>query len=105
MIGDAASIGMVALDREVGTVMEQAIEDMHRLTGSGRDDSGMERRVAVRDMGVEGDGGIAALVRVDCARRSSGKFCPSELEAVPLPNFSATGIRCCASASLVSAAP
>lgn len=62
MIGDAAPIGMVALDGEVGTVMEQAVENMRRFAGAGRDDPGMERRVTVGDMGVEGDGGIAALV-------------------------------------------
>lgn len=60
MIGDATPIGMVAFDREIGTVMEQAVEDMHRFAGTGRYDPGMERRVMVGDVRVEGDGGIAA---------------------------------------------
>lgn len=45
------------------------------------------------------------IAPVACARVSTGKFCPSELDAVPLPNIAASGIRCCASASLASAAP
>ncbi len=42
MIGDAAPIGMVALDREIRAMVEQAIEDVRCFAGTGRDDPGME---------------------------------------------------------------
>ena len=78
MIGDPALIGMVALDREVGTMVEQAVEDMRRLAGPGGDDPGMERCIAVGGVRVKGGGGIAALDEVErpapsrcCAKRAT----------------------------------
>lgn len=43
VIGNAAPVGVMALDNEVGAMVEQAVEYMRRLTGSGGDDPGMER--------------------------------------------------------------
>ncbi|GCD60754.1 hypothetical protein NBRC3278_3231 [Acetobacter pasteurianus NBRC 3278] len=81
MIRNAPAIGMVTLDRKVGAMMEQAVEYMRGLAGTGGDDCGMERRVAIGDMGVEGDGGFAALVRIDGA----GCLCtPIEREVLPV---------------------
>lgn len=81
MIRNAPAIGMVTLDRKVGAMMEQAVEYMRGHAGTGGDDCRMERRVAIGDMGVEGDGGFAALVRIDGAGRLRR---PIEREVLPV---------------------
>ena len=45
--------------------MEQPVEDVRGFAGGGGDDLGVERRVAVRDVGVEQDAGVGAVARVD----------------------------------------
>ena len=81
MVGNAPSIGVMALDREVCAMMEQTIENMRGLACPGGDDRGMERRVAIRDMGIEGNGGFAALVWID----RSGRLRPTiEREMLPV---------------------
>jgi hypothetical protein len=69
MIGDAAAIHVVFRDGEVGRMVEKAVEDMSGFPGRGGNDLGMERRVAIGDVGIEGDGGLRSLVRVDRAGR------------------------------------
>lgn len=81
MIGDAASIGVVIGDREIGGMMEEPVQDVRRLAGGGGDDLGVEGRIAVGDVGVEGDGRLRALVRVDLARRLGASV---EREVLPV---------------------
>lgn len=52
MIGDAAAIGMVDGDIEIGAVVEQAIQHMERFAIGHRDWLGVVGRVPVREKSV-----------------------------------------------------
>src|SRR3546814_16463407 len=54
-----------SLNVQIGTMMEQPVQHLRRLARGCGDDGGMKRRVAIRDMAVEGDGRLRALVRID----------------------------------------
>lgn len=69
MIGDAPAIDMMFLDMQISTVVQQPVEHLCRLARQRRNDGGKERRVAIRNMAVEGDGRLRPLVRVDRAGR------------------------------------
>ena len=69
MIGDAAGIRAVYPEIERAVVMQQTIEYVPGFAGSGGDHRDVERRVAIRDVGIELDGGIAAVVGVDFTSR------------------------------------
>ncbi len=67
MIRHAPAIDVVLLNMQIGTVVEQPVQHLRGLARGRRDDGGMERRVAIRDMAVEGDGRLCPLVRIDRA--------------------------------------
>ena len=67
MVGDAPAIDVMLFDVQIGAVVEQPVEHLRRLARGSRDNGGMERRVAIRDMTVEGDGRLRPLVRIDRA--------------------------------------
>jgi hypothetical protein len=53
VIDGASRVGVVLTDIERAFVVHEAVENMGGLAGVGGDDLGIERRVAVGDMGVE----------------------------------------------------
>ena len=55
MIGHAAAVGMVALDRKFRAVMQQAVKYLCSLTCSGGNHLGMKWRIPIRNVGVKGD--------------------------------------------------
>ena len=90
MIGDATGIRAVYPEIERAVVMQQTIEYVPGFAGGGGDHRDVERRVAIRDVGIELDGGIAAVVGVDFTAASPApprwKCWPSEVAPVPTPN-------------------
>jgi len=67
MVGDAPAIDVMLFDMQIGAVVEQPVEHLCRLARRRGDNGGMERRVAIRDVAVEGDGRFRPLVRIDRA--------------------------------------
>gem|GEM_PF-4351258 len=67
VIGEARRVGVVFLDAQVGFVVKQAVEHIGRVAHADIDDLGVERRVLVRDVGVERPSWAAAVFRVDVA--------------------------------------
>jgi len=53
VIGEASGVGVMLLDPQIGLMVEQAIENMCRITGIRGDDLGIEGRVLIGDVGVE----------------------------------------------------
>ena len=64
MVGNAPAIDVVFLNMQIGTVMEQPVNYLRRLARGSGDNGGMERRVVIRNMAVEGDGRFGSLVWV-----------------------------------------
>ena len=53
MVGIATAIGVVPSRRDLTLVIEQRVQRMQSLTRRGCDQLGVERRIAVREMGVK----------------------------------------------------
>lgn len=53
MIDCAGRVGVMLPDFQRTFVMQQAIQNMSGLAGIGRDDLGVERRIAIGDVSVE----------------------------------------------------
>jgi hypothetical protein len=53
MIGEAAGIGVVLFDPQVGLMVEQPVKDVGGVANRGVDDLGMEGRVLIGDMRIE----------------------------------------------------
>ena len=53
MIGEAGGVGVMLLDPQIGLMVEQAVENMRRISGIRGDHLGIEGRVLVGDVGVE----------------------------------------------------
>jgi len=67
MIGEARRVGVAFLDAQVGLVVQQAVEYIGRVAHADINHLGVERRVLVGYMGVEGSPRAAAIFRVDVA--------------------------------------
>ena len=65
VIGEACRVGVVFLDAQVGLVVQQAVKYIGRVAHADIDHLGVERRVLVGYMGVEGSPRAAAIFRVD----------------------------------------
>ncbi|NQE65521.1 hypothetical protein E1H18_1302 [Caulobacter sp. RHG1] len=65
MVGNAAAIGMVAFNRKFGTMMQQAVKDVGCLARTGGNNLGMKRRIAIRDVSIEGYRRFTALVGIN----------------------------------------
>ena len=63
MVGESGRVGVMLLDAQVGLVVEQAVEHVGGVAHRGVDDLGMERRVLVGDVRVEGHAGLVAVLR------------------------------------------
>jgi len=55
MFGGPARIGVVLLDGERSFMVKKAVKNMECFAGIGRDDFGVERRVAIGDVSIELD--------------------------------------------------
>ena len=55
VIGHAAAVGVMTFDRQFRAMMQQAVKDVCSLTRAGGNHLGMKWRIAIRNMGVEGD--------------------------------------------------
>ena len=64
MFGRAARIGVVLFDSKRHLMVKKAIKNMERLARIGRNDFGVERRVAVRDVGIELDAGLRTVTGI-----------------------------------------
>ena len=64
MIDRAGGVGVVLADVDRAFVVQEPVQNMRGLAGVGRDDLGMERRVAIGDMGVELHAGFRAVFGV-----------------------------------------
>src|SRR3954447_5429742 len=69
MVRDPTPISVVDGDVDVGSVIEQAVEDMECLTTGHRDRLGMVGSVPPGEMGVETDRRVASFVWIDGAGR------------------------------------
>ena len=67
MLDRAGGIGVVLFNAQLGFVIQQAVENVGRVTHVGVDDLGIERRVLIGQMGVEQDAGLAAVLGVAVA--------------------------------------
>ena len=65
VVADAAAVRVMNRDVEIGMVVEQPVDNMRGFTGGRRQKLGMERCEAVRDVGVDRDGRVAAIPCVD----------------------------------------
>ena len=79
MVGIAAAIGVVAMGRDLTLVIEQAVEHMHGFAGGRCDHLGVERRVAVGEVGVELDARVIAVMGVEAAGVATEAAGPEEL--------------------------
>lgn len=68
VIADAAAIGVVGRDAQVGFVVEQPVDDMGGLAG-GRDRDRLVRRLARRQVRVEKRGSGTLVMSVDRSDR------------------------------------
>ena len=74
MVGIAAAIGVVPSRRDLALMVEQRVEHVQRLARRRRDQLGVERRVAVREVGVDLEAGSLAVVGVQpgCVTAEAG---------------------------------
>jgi hypothetical protein len=99
VIGIPTTIRVVTMSRDVALVIEQPVENMQGFTCRRGNHLGVERGIAVREVGVE----LASwLIAVMGLRRAASrpnpparKNWPSEEDATPLPKIAASGSRCC----------
>ena len=67
VVGIAAAIGVVAAEWHFALVIEQRVQHMQRLAVGRRDQLGEERRVTVRQVGVDLEPGLVAVMTVKAA--------------------------------------
>ena len=98
VIGIAAAVGVMAANRDLALVIQEAIEDMQSLARRRRDHLGVERGEAVGEVRVELASRIVAVMAFDASaarpKPPARKNCPSDDEAKPLPKIAASGSRC-----------
>jgi len=66
VIGETRRFGVMLLNPQIGLMVEQAIENMRRITGIRGDDLGIERSVLVGDVGVKEHARLIAVARLTC---------------------------------------
>ncbi len=81
MVGRAACVGVMLLDRQPGLVVQQTVEDIGGLARGRGDHARAERVILVRDMRIEGHAGFVAFARVDVA---DGGTTPTCMELLPV---------------------
>ena len=64
MLGIAAAVGVVPLRYDVALVIEQRVEHMQRLARGCGDQLGVERSIAIREVGVDLEARPLAVMRV-----------------------------------------
>lgn len=97
VIGEARGVGVMFFDSQVGLMVKQAVEDIRGVAYPDVDDLGAERRVLIRDVGIEELAGLGSVFGIDMtgalALPPVLNRCPSEDDVVPSPQFSAKGWR------------
>src|SRR3954447_26070376 len=68
VVGIPAAIRVVSPGRDLALVVEQRVQHVQRLARRGRDQLGVERPVAVREVGVDLEPGLLAVMGVEAAR-------------------------------------
>ena len=91
MVGIAAAIGVVAARRNVALVIEQRVQHMQRLARRRRDQLGVERCVAVGEVGVDLEARLVAVMGVELRRhrgrsRRPGRTGRPTTKRMPPPN-------------------
>ena len=79
MVDGAGGVGVMLANIERAFVMQQAVENMRRLAGVGGDDLGVERRIAIGDMGVELHARLRAVFGVVVGARFAVAAGPEKL--------------------------
>jgi len=64
VVAKAERVRVVLLDAQLGFVVQQLTQDVGRITHGRGDDLGVEGRVLIRDVGVEGDAGAGTVAEV-----------------------------------------
>ena len=79
MVDRAGGVGVVLANVERAFVVQQAVENVRRLAGVGGDDLGVERRVAIGDVGVELHARLRAVFGVVVGARFAVAAGPEKL--------------------------
>ena len=79
VVREAGRVGVMLLDPQVGFMVKQPIEDVGGVAHTDVDDLGAERRVLVRDVGVEEFAWFGAILGVDVAGALSFASSPEAL--------------------------
>ncbi len=79
VFGITAAICMVAANRNIALVVEQPVEDMQGFTCCRGNRLGVERRIAIREVGVELTPGLVAIVGVEPCCIATGATGSEEL--------------------------
>ncbi len=64
MVGESGRVGVVFLDRQVGLVIEQPVQNVGRVAVTNVDEFAVEGRVLVRDVRVDEPAGFGTVLRV-----------------------------------------
>jgi len=79
VFGIPAAVCMVAVGRNIALVVEQAVEDVQGFACCRRKRLGVERCVAIRDVGIELAPGLVAVVGVEPCCITTEAASPEEL--------------------------
>ena len=107
MIDRAGGVGVVLTNVDRALMVQEPVQNMRGLAGVGRDDLGMERRVAIGDMGVELHARFRAVLGVVVGARwcpPARKNWPSDDDVPPSPQTFVNGCAWMASERQASAA-
>ena len=98
MIGIAAAVGVVAANRNLALVIQEAVEDMQGLACRRRDHLGVERGEAVGEVGVELASRIVAVMSIEAAggaaETAGAEDLPVRGGGKAAPKIAASGSRC-----------
>ena len=79
VLGIAAAVSVVTTDRDIAVVVQQTVKDMQGFARRCRDHLGMERRIAIGEVGVELASGNVAVMGIDAASIAGEAAGPEEL--------------------------
>lgn len=67
MVSKSECVSRVLFDADVGLVVQQSIEYVRGVSDGGADDLGVERRIAIGDVGIERESWLSAVPQIDGA--------------------------------------
>ena len=65
MVREAGGVGVMLLDPQIGFMVQQPIEDVGGVANADVDDLGTERRILIRDVGIEEFARFGAILGID----------------------------------------